>query len=73
MKDVTVADLIAQLSLLPKNLTVHTQGCDCEGEASGAFLCEEQWSRKVKRKYVLIGRTGRKIDQLYEKPLGGDK
>jgi hypothetical protein len=37
-KPITVRELIAQLSALPPDAYVLTEGCDCVGPASGASL-----------------------------------
>lgn len=37
-KAITVRDLIEQLQKLPQDAPVHSDGCDCEGEARGAKL-----------------------------------
>lgn len=60
----TVAQLLAELAKMPLDSEVVTEGCDCEGDASGCTLITEVPSYtigapriKLDRPYVLITRS----------------
>ncbi len=51
----TVAELIAELTELPQDVPVATEGCDCVGPCRGASL-ETGWYADLGRPYVILGR-----------------
>ncbi len=51
----TVAELIAQLSELPQDAPVATEGCDCYGPCSGAEV-DTGWYAALGKPYVILGR-----------------